>query len=82
MTTWVEVTEARYDEMLGMLPPAIMTGVGFLVGEPMDHNAQGQPRFSAFAHVNYERFFEAKEVLTIAEFRAIKIADFLEEIAP
>lgn len=36
MTQWIEVTEERYDEMLGVLPPEIMTGLGFLVGEPSD----------------------------------------------
>jgi hypothetical protein len=32
-----ECTEERYDEMLGILPPALMLGKGFLVGEPFDH---------------------------------------------
>jgi hypothetical protein len=32
-----ECTEARYDEMLGVLPPAHWTGKGFLVGEPSTH---------------------------------------------
>ena len=48
MTKWIETTEERYDEMLGVLPPAYWSSIGFLVGEPMDHNANGQPRFSAF----------------------------------
>jgi hypothetical protein len=33
---WKEVSEARYDEMLGILPPAMWVGKGFLVGEPHD----------------------------------------------
>jgi hypothetical protein len=34
---WKEVDEARYDEMLGVLPPALWLAKGFLVGEPYDH---------------------------------------------
>ena len=32
-----ECSEARYDEMLGILPPVLMLRKGFLVGEPFDH---------------------------------------------
>ena len=32
-----EVSEARYDEALGVLSPAIWLGKGFLMGEPHDH---------------------------------------------
>ena len=35
--TFKEVGEARYDEMLGVLPPALWIDKGFLVGEPFDH---------------------------------------------
>jgi hypothetical protein len=34
---WKEVSEARYDEALGVLSPAIWLGKGFLMGEPHDH---------------------------------------------
>jgi len=34
---WKEIPEERYDEFLGVLPPAHWTGKGFLVGEPFDH---------------------------------------------
>jgi hypothetical protein len=74
MTTWKKTTEERYYEMLGIVPPAEMTGLGFLVGEAMDHNSRGRPRYAAFARVN-ELFYEADEPLTVAEFRAVKSTD-------
>ena len=77
MTKWIETTEERYDEMLGVLPPAYWSSIGFLVGEPMDHNANGQPRFSAFVRIG-KRYFGAVEPLTIAEFRQIRPDDVLE----
>lgn len=43
------ITEARFDEMLGVLPPAIQTSNAFLVGEPVDHGGPGhQARFQLF----------------------------------
>jgi hypothetical protein len=67
---WREVSEAHYDEMLGVVPPALMTGLGFLVGEPMRHNRNGEPEFCAFANMG-GRFFAADVPLTIREFRAL-----------
>lgn len=69
---WVQVSEERYDEMLGVLPPAVMTGFGFLVGEPMDHNSQGRPRFSAFVQAG-GNFYEAREPMTVAEFKTVDV---------
>jgi hypothetical protein len=34
---WKEVSEARYDEALGVLSPTIWLGKGFLMGEPHDY---------------------------------------------
>jgi hypothetical protein len=68
---WKEVTEARYDEMLCILPPAMQTGFGFLVGEPHDHNRQGLPRFAAFIQVD-DKFYESDTPLTRAEFKEVK----------
>ena len=46
---WSECPEARYHEMLEVLPPAFWQGGLFLVGEPWDHDAgTGQPRYAAF----------------------------------
>lgn len=63
-----QVTQERYDEMLGVVPPAIMTGNGFLVGEPWRHNDAGQPMFAGFVHY-IGRCWEAAEPMTIAEFK-------------
>jgi hypothetical protein len=41
MTKWKKVSEARYNEVLDALPPAVWAAVGFLVGEPFDHTADG-----------------------------------------
>jgi len=67
---WAETTEARFYDMLGCLPPAAYGGGGFLVGEPMDHDAgNGQPRYDAYRQVG-ERYLVASRPLTRAEFRA------------
>lgn len=69
MITWKEVTESRYDEMLGILPPALWVGHGFLVGEPWRHNDRDEPMFAPFLHFR-DRFWEGSEPMTIPEFRA------------
>lgn len=79
MNTWVEVTEHRYDEMLGILPPAEMTGNGFLVGEASDHRlckitGRLMPRYAAFIE-RKGRYFEGHEPMTLSEFRAIEPAE-------
>jgi hypothetical protein len=68
--TWDETTEAKFTEMLEVLPPAAMVRGGFLVGEPWDHDAgNGQPRFDAFRQIG-DRFEAASRPMTRAEFRA------------
>ena len=81
MTTFTEVTEARYDEMLGVLPPAHWDHTGFLVGEPWTHrkcevSKRFLPAFSAFIHY-HGKFYESDGPMTIPEFKAVTIADFL-----
>jgi hypothetical protein len=70
--TWSPTTEARFNEMLGCLPPAAATPDynAFLVGEPYDHDAgNGRPRFEAYRLRNgvYET---ASRPITRAEFHA------------
>lgn len=78
--TWREVTADRYDEMLGVVPPAVQTAAGFLVGEPWRHKRceatgrEDQPAFAAFVDRN-GRYFEASEPMTVAEFRAFNPRD-------
>jgi hypothetical protein len=72
--TFKEVDEARYDEMLGVLPPALWIGKGFLVGEPFDHRtckATGRLTASFAAFIRYRgKYYESEEAMTAAEFRA------------
>lgn len=77
--TWTKITYERYWDALEALPPALMTGSGFLLGEPHDHRTCKvtgdlfQPTFSAFVSKGSKwdegsEFYE-HEPLTIAEFR-------------
>ncbi len=67
---WQLTDEATYYEMLEVLPPAMMAGGAFLVGEPMDHDvATGAPRFSAFRQRG-NTYETASRPLTCAELRA------------
>lgn len=85
MTKWIEVTEERYDEMLGVLPPEIMTGLGFLVGEPSDHmTCSVTGRLAA----NYQpfvqicgKFYECESCMTVAEFKRVDFRDVLASVA-
>ncbi len=74
LIAWNSTTEGRFDEMLGMLPPAYMSGNGFLVGEAYDHREcsishRVAPTFTAFIR-DGENYYTASEPLTIAEFKA------------
>ena len=73
-TAFKEVGEARYDEMLGVLPPALWIAKGFLVGEPFDHRrckATGRLAASYSAFICYRgKFYESEEAMTGAEFKA------------
>lgn len=63
--------------MLECVPPAVMGGGGFMVGEPYDHDASGRPRFHAFRKVG-DKYLASDEPMTIREFRQIvpKAADY------
>jgi hypothetical protein len=76
MTAWNEITREQYWDALECLPPAIMTGLGFLIGEPHDHRKDtGAPEFAAY--VEYKgMFFAAEQCLTIKEFKALDSAPF------
>ncbi len=70
----------KYDEMLGVLPPAAMktgkNGVeGFLVGEASDHNSEGQPRYASYFKCDDE--YVAGENMTIEEFN--RVIDLTEQ---
>lgn len=81
MTKWKNVSEDRYYEMLEVLPPAVMTGNGFMVGEPWTHRTctvtnKMQPTFQAFVEIR-GKHYEAQSPMTIPEFRKLKMADVL-----
>ena len=65
-----EITEARYNEMLDVLPPLAWCDKGFLVGEAWRHSAEGQPMFAPFVVYN-ARFYEGSEPITIADWRKL-----------
>lgn len=80
---WREVSEERYDEMLGVVPPATMRcGLGmqsgFLVGEPFTHRlcaVSGEVRadYAAFAKID-GKFYEGPN-MTMPEWRALTADD-------
>jgi hypothetical protein len=79
---WTEVSEERFDDMLGVLPPEIMTGLGFLVGEPSDHVICGvtgrlAANYQPFAHIG-EKFYGADRCMTVAEFKRLTAQDVLD----
>ena len=70
--SWKEVDENRWDEMLGVLPPALWIAKGFLVGEPFDHRrctVTGciRPTYAAFVQHN-GRYYEGPN-MTEPEFK-------------
>ena len=72
-----ECTEERYDEMLGVLPPALWIAKGFLVGEPFDHRTckkTGVVRATYAAFINHGGKFYEGPNLTIPEFQAFDVA--------
>lgn len=77
--TWHQVTEEKFYDMLGCLPPACHTKRGFLVGEPSDHHAiTGKPRFQAYLHQTCgdddwqeHCYYVSNRAMTVSEFRTI-----------
>ena len=71
-TDWEKVTESRYYEMLGALPPAWMRGESFLVGEPMCHRRCAvtdsfRAIYDGFT-VDCGKFYATKDSVTVTEF--------------
>jgi hypothetical protein len=58
-----ECSEARYDEMLGILPPALWLGKGFLVGEPHD---QRRCKITSQVMPTCAAFFNADELVLVS----------------
>jgi hypothetical protein len=75
---WKEVSESRYDEMLGCLPPALWLWYGFLVGEPFDHRrckitGHVLPSYAAFVKKD-DKYYEGPN-LTEPEFRGLHLSE-------
>jgi len=75
-TTWKPVTGARYDEMLGVVPPLYHSFQGFLVGEAVSGRTcsvtgRDAPTFDAFMR-RADGFYECTEALTFREYHAIE----------
>lgn len=84
--TFKPITEKDYWEALECLPPAVMTGNGFLLGEPYDHvrvvtdRVHELPRYHAFVEIGGRtggRHFQSNEPMTVIEFRALTPADVI-----
>jgi hypothetical protein len=72
-----ECTEERYDEMLGVLPPALWIAKGFLVGEPFDHRTckiSGAVRATYAAFICHGGKFYEGPNMTFSEFKAFDVA--------
>lgn len=75
------ITPERYDDMLDILPPALETGLGFLMGEPMDYRVcrvQGTTRaaYSAFVQSGAVHF-QASAPMTAPEWDCPGLVDGL-----
>jgi hypothetical protein len=71
-------TEARFDEMLGAVPPILFDGHKFLVGEAWSLRqcrVSGQTRNTYQAFLKYRgAYYESVGDMTVAEFRSINPA--------
>ena len=83
---WTETTEEQYHDMLDILPPALYSEHGFLVGEPVTHRpcrvtGDLSPTYDAFVYVR-QKYYAAHESLTKAEFRAVTVAEVVAYPVP
>jgi hypothetical protein len=73
-----DCSEERYDEILGVLPPTVWVGKGFLVGEPHDHRkctitGEIAPTYAAF-FAAFGKYHEG-DPMTVAEFVHFDVKD-------
>ena len=67
--SWLPSSRARYDQMLGAVPPALHLTRGFLVGEAQHHDDAGRPYFTAFRCAPGDEYQTGSRPLSTAEFR-------------
>ena len=79
---WKEVTEERFDEMLGALPPIAFSHSGFLVGEAWTHRIiNGRERAAYMGLKRFDgKFYECLAPLTVDEFININRNEVLAEV--
>lgn len=84
-THWKAITASRYDDLLEVLPPALMAHNGFLMGDPMIHRICRITGTLAPAYLAYlslrGQCYEAFEPYTVEEFRALTPWDIARSFA-
>lgn len=65
------ITEKTYNDNLGVLPPAAMSSLGFLVGEPTTHDKDGNPVYASYFKLPTSNAFYAGPNMNVAEFKAV-----------
>jgi hypothetical protein len=83
--TWKPTTGTKYWEMLEVLPPAVMTGRGFLVGEPVTHGlcpvtGKFGALFDGFVEVD-GAFYVAEQPMSVKGFEALSLRPTINLIA-
>jgi hypothetical protein len=73
--TLKEITEDRFFDMLGALPPIDHKGTSFLLGEPYSHRhcsvtGECAPTYAGFLQIG-DSYFETREAVTRKEFQGI-----------
>lgn len=70
--TWMPSTSEAYDEAMNVLPPADMRSGMFLLGEPIDADANGWSRYRVHRHARQSSDFTVgSRPITIAEFQVL-----------
>lgn len=82
---WKPITATRYDDLLEVLPPALMAHNGFLMGEPMIHRTCRVTGTLAPAYLaclsRRGQCYEALEPYTVEEFRTLTAAEIVRTFA-
>lgn len=74
-TTWTEITHDDYWEALEVLPPALQTRYGFLIGEPTRHNDEGEGLYGAYLELgerDRRRYYASDEPLSQRAFASLR----------
>lgn len=69
---WKWIQRERFDEQLGVLPPAVQTKGGFLMGEPVRHDRNGRALFAPFIE-HGGQFYEGLEPMSVDDFQKLDV---------